>query len=178
MFTLVAGAGKLVPAHPMYKEMEPGFAKLMGPFFGLPGGLLRVVLGLAYLSAGLGLLTGIWGEYLKKFDGDLLALDQALLVCVPIGVITIHLGALFFHLAIEGNPGPPAMFIPMMCLLLYSRLQLTPYETMSEHSQKVIKCFVGVCGAGLVLGCITKCAAGTSTDEIKKTKAGMEPAQE
>lgn len=176
MFTLAAGLGKILPAHPMYKMMEPGFAKVMGPFFGFPGAPLRIILGLAYVCAGLGLLGGLWGEFLKKIDGDLLALDQALLVCVPIGIITIHLGALWYHLAIEQNPGPPAMFIPMMGLFLYSRLQISPYETMSAKNQTVIQGFSGVCLVGLVLAVIARCACGAQAEELRQADKDLKAA--
>lgn len=178
MFTVAAGLGKLLPAHPMYKQMQPGFAYVMGPFYGLPGAPLRVILGIAYVCAGLGLLGGLWGEFLNKVNGDLLTLDQALLVCVPIGIITIHLGALWFHVAIESSPGPPAMFIPMMALLLYSRLQITPYQTMPSKSQAVIQGFSGVCALGLVLAILARCAAGAPSEELRKVKEESEKVAE
>lgn len=169
-----AGLGKLLPGHPLYKEMVPGFDKVMGPYFGLPGGCLRTLIGLSYVAAGAGLLGGLWGEFLGKFDKDLLALDQALLICAPIGVIVIHLAAIVYHLAVEGNPGPCPVFITVMGILLYARLQMTPFATLDAQGQLVVKAFTGVGAAGLVLAFLLRAAAGAPLEDLKKEKAKLD----
>eukprot|EP00971_Amphidinium_carterae_P092370 1828682-Amphidinium_carterae.1 len=59
-----SGLGKLLPSHPMYSTLKAEFDKLVGPYLGWPATLLRLVLGLAEVAAGLALLMIIWGEEL------------------------------------------------------------------------------------------------------------------
>lgn len=178
MFAAGPGLGKVLPAHPMFKEMVSGMAQLMGPFYGIKGDILRNCLGFPYIAAGLGMIVGLWCEFLGSIDGDLLVLAQALLICAPIGIITIQLGAGWFHIAVDGHPGPSVVLIPMMALLLYTRLQITPYEIFPSEKQIIIQVFIAVCGIGFIGAAISKVVNGEDTETLKDKAAEMKAAKE
>lgn len=186
MYTFMAGLGKLLPFHPMYKELEPGFAKLNGPFFGLPGALLRTIIGLACVSAGAGVLAAFW----YPLEGHLKELSQVLVLCAFVGLITISLGAAWAHVVIDGNPGPMTMMLPCHCIVLYCRLKVTPLSSFDDKSlasypvfetfppATLFERFVLVCVVALVGAVISRMMCGEKTDVLKATKAEMEAAKE
>jgi hypothetical protein len=77
LFLAIAALGKLLPGHPMYNVLVSTFDKAIGPFFGLPATLLRLIIGLAELSAGLVFLVVPWGLYMGVIPPGLEAASEA-----------------------------------------------------------------------------------------------------
>lgn len=77
LFLAIAALGKLLPGHPMYNVLVSTFDKAIGPFFGLPATLLRLIIGLAELSAGLVFLVVPWGLYMVVIPPGLEAASEA-----------------------------------------------------------------------------------------------------
>lgn len=65
LFVCVAGLGKLIPGHPMYNVLKTTYEKAIGPVFGMPASVLRLVIGGAELCAGLCMLLVVWSEYMS-----------------------------------------------------------------------------------------------------------------
>eukprot|EP00933_Yihiella_yeosuensis_P061315 TRINITY_DN64116_c0_g1_i1.p1 TRINITY_DN64116_c0_g1~~TRINITY_DN64116_c0_g1_i1.p1 ORF type:complete len:247 (+),score=26.83 TRINITY_DN64116_c0_g1_i1:81-743(+) len=177
MFVFVPGLGKLLSAHPMNEEMRYAF-RITQKWSGIDGHFLRISIGMCYVIAGVGLLVGVWGEHLKMFKGDTLLIIQALLVCAPIGVISIHLFAMWYHFALEGKPGPAPVFIAFMGLLLYARLQVTPWTSLQDTQKLIIEVFAGVCVLKLVLATAFKVSKGCTPAELAIEKANVEADKE
>eukprot|EP00747_Dinoflagellata_sp_TGD_P038134 gnl/TRDRNA2_/TRDRNA2_139486_c0_seq2.p1 gnl/TRDRNA2_/TRDRNA2_139486_c0~~gnl/TRDRNA2_/TRDRNA2_139486_c0_seq2.p1 ORF type:complete len:192 (+),score=25.08 gnl/TRDRNA2_/TRDRNA2_139486_c0_seq2:68-643(+) len=160
LFFAMAGMGKLVPVHPMYAMMKPGFADKMGPFFGLNGDLLRTIIGLAEVAAGLGYLVGLWGSFFGLIEGDLLDLCDALLICAPLGMVVIMLCGGWFHIAVEGKPGPPGPLTVMNLVILGARLKVTPFAELSDKMVVIVFGIVAVVGVALAV--VLRLALGTT----------------
>merc|ERR1719424_1589517 len=189
---MMAGPGKLLPFHPMYKEMEPGFRAGMGPFFGLPGAPLRILIGVANTCAGWGLLVALWMPHtmIKTLPlapaSEMVELSQVLLLCASVGLITISLGAAWYHIALEGSPGPMTVFLPIHCIILGCRLQVTPLGNFDNKKfaaaaifssfppNTMFERFIVVCAIALVLAIVMRITCGKATNDVK---ADMEAAK-
>jgi len=178
MYFAGPGLGKLLPFHPMYSQMEPGFKFGMGPFFGMPGDPMRIIIGLANASAGLGMLVALWTPH-AMLKGDMVELSEVLLLCASVGLITISIGAAWFHTAMEGNPGPMMMMLPMHCIILGCRLQVTPLADFDNKQfadapifssfppSTLFEKFILVCIASLALAVVTRMLGGKSVADIQ-----------
>eukprot|EP00927_Polykrikos_kofoidii_P075540 TRINITY_DN71798_c0_g1_i1.p1 TRINITY_DN71798_c0_g1~~TRINITY_DN71798_c0_g1_i1.p1 ORF type:complete len:219 (+),score=40.09 TRINITY_DN71798_c0_g1_i1:64-657(+) len=172
---LMSGPGKLLPFHPMFKKMKLDFEKLTGPFFGLPGDLVRVIIGLAELAAGWGILVALWGGgVFGVITGDLLNLGNCLTICAGIGLIVIFVGALWYHVVVDGSPGPTPVFLVLLFMLVGSRLQVTPMDGFSSEHQTIIKAFSAVSVVGLIGTVIMRCVGGKTAAELRAVKEELD----
>jgi hypothetical protein len=165
------GLGKLLPGHPMQPMMKEGFDAVMGPFFGVPGDLGRILIGVADVLAGVGTLVALWGEQLGLLGppgrGTLLDLAQSLIVCAYIGSAFIGFGGTGFHVAV-GDPDwvPPFVVGFLAVLLLVCRLMVTP-----DVSPSVVGGFVGLCIVLTVTSLIMRALYGLPLQEAKEKQA-------
>jgi hypothetical protein len=188
MYTFIAGLGKLLPCHPMYAQLKSGFDTQHGPFFGLPGDLLRWIIGLAGFCAGAGTLVVLWCPH--NLLGDLVEPSQVLLLCASCGLITTSLGAAWVHIAVEGNPGAMTMLLPMHVTILICRLQVTPLDAFKDRGlantplfskfpyDSLFEEFLILCAVGLVGAVISRTLFGKPTAEIQETMKAQGKAEE
>eukprot|EP00929_Paragymnodinium_shiwhaense_P058163 TRINITY_DN2912_c0_g1_i1.p1 TRINITY_DN2912_c0_g1~~TRINITY_DN2912_c0_g1_i1.p1 ORF type:complete len:359 (+),score=121.86 TRINITY_DN2912_c0_g1_i1:242-1318(+) len=171
---LLAGPGKLLPFHPFYSKMQPLFEKCIGPFFGLPGALLRGVIGLAEATAGIGMLLAVWGVAEKILDDA--ELVDVLVPMAGVGAITLGLGIAYYHIKLEGNPGAAVVSLPLAILIVVSSLIVSPLSCMLEKFQTTFYVWCGICGLCFVGSLIGQAVAGDKNFEIlgKNGKAIME----
>lgn len=170
----VAGPSKLIPGYLLNAKLVPGFRLVYGPFFGLPGDFMRVFVGLGEVCAGVGLIGGLWGTALGLFDGDFLDLVSALLICAPIGLITIMAFGSVSHVAMGEGPGLPCVLAVLSVIILACRVTVTPIDTLTADHQLLIQAFCGLCGVGAVLAVVIRYACGKPIEELKSIKANME----
>mmetsp|Transcript_146830 Transcript_146830/g.256183 ORF Transcript_146830/g.256183 Transcript_146830/m.256183 type:complete len:205 (+) Transcript_146830:65-679(+) len=172
MFAFAAGAGKLLPPHPM-NEMLSGAFVAVGQFLGLPGTPLRFFVGSVELFAGLGILGVLWVKSLADCE-----IFLALLICDFIGLITITIGIGWFHFTIEGSPGPAVMFLPVLLLLLFCRLQVTPISGFKDQSLvelslmtnfpfSLLERFITLCLFGFLSAVLMRTMWGKSMAEMR-----------
>jgi len=121
MASLMAGLGKLVPGHPMYTKMSFGFDKVFGPFFGMPGTVLRVLTGLAEVVGGLCLVIGLWSDALGPS-----AWIRALIICDVCSLGYLIFSAMCSHYAIDGSPGAPTGPFIVLWIILICRFIVCP----------------------------------------------------
>ena len=184
LFFLVAGLGKLMPAHPMYQVLGATFERAIGPFFGLSATMttvLRMVIGAAELAAGLVFLGVFWGEALGLVPGKAAPCADALLLCAIIGMINIMTGALIFNLVVEQQIKkvvPYFVFIFLLSMLLSEQLEAGSLASLSENWIRLIYGFLCICGLGLVLSLAFAAKYGAGASNIQKQMQDIERMRE
>mmetsp|Transcript_4359 Transcript_4359/g.10681 ORF Transcript_4359/g.10681 Transcript_4359/m.10681 type:complete len:208 (-) Transcript_4359:140-763(-) len=177
LFFLISGLGKLLPSHPMYSTLKAEFDKLVGPYLGWPATLLRLVLGLAEVAAGLALLMIIWGEELGMLtDAKVAAIAHAILFCSLAGLITLIAGAGCFHALVEGRmAGVPYVVLDVMLISVgAARIGMGDMEKMPRTYQYRIYGFALVCLAGFPLSQCWACVFGISKEEARRRDGEVE----
>jgi len=176
---LTAGPGlsKLLPAHPLHKLMKDGFHLLIGPFYGVPGDLFRIVLGIADSCAGVGLLVALWGEFLGLLGpggpGTLLELAQSLIICACIGSGWINANAVAFDAAVGGDWKPSLVLALVAAVLLACRLMVT-----DRVLPLLVGGFVGACLLMLAVSLTCRGLYGTPLKEAREKHAEFQKIME
>jgi hypothetical protein len=98
---IFTGAGSAKVAGLMDEEISTQ----MAPFWGLPPLLMKVLLSFEVLG-GVCMLGGLAVKSFVKLEESKANLLETLLIMDGLGLTTIFLGALYFHLMTEGNPAP------------------------------------------------------------------------
>eukprot|EP00746_Dinoflagellata_sp_MGD_P112176 gnl/MRDRNA2_/MRDRNA2_49137_c0_seq1.p1 gnl/MRDRNA2_/MRDRNA2_49137_c0~~gnl/MRDRNA2_/MRDRNA2_49137_c0_seq1.p1 ORF type:complete len:204 (-),score=39.35 gnl/MRDRNA2_/MRDRNA2_49137_c0_seq1:142-753(-) len=160
---LLAGPGKLFKVHPMFKMLEPQFQHVIGNFFGVPHTPIQVLIGLAELVAGWGLLVGLWGQQLM--GAALRELVDALLICDGVGLLTVMIMAFIFHFMIEGFgfAAPYIVFNGLLGIFIYCRVEMTGVGAYSV----LINSFACVCIVVLVLSLLARVTLGAGLDGLR-----------
>ncbi len=177
LLVLMSGAGKLLPFHPMYTKLQPGFEKMMGPFFGLPGDALRIFIGLSEVAAGAGFLVGVWATQLGLVNADLKVLANALLISDAVAIASLFAGATWYHVAVEGSPGACPVFILFAVIIGGTRLVVTPFASFSAHYQTIIGAISVASILALIMSVAARSAAGESIASLQKKHGEMKEAE-
>mmetsp|Transcript_23339 Transcript_23339/g.43894 ORF Transcript_23339/g.43894 Transcript_23339/m.43894 type:complete len:201 (+) Transcript_23339:131-733(+) len=181
LFSGIAGLGKLLSCHPMYNTLRATFEKAIGPFFGISATLMRHILGVAELSAGLTFLFVPWGELLGLIPTALEPELQALLLCAISGMIIIMAGAFIFSVAVEWKrekTAPYVVFVGLLSILLYLRIQATDFEAMPVMWRRAISAFPCVCGVGMAFSIVSAVTYGVGIEETAKQMKDVEKLRE
>eukprot|EP00438_Fugacium_kawagutii_P007399 Skav233950 [mRNA] locus=scaffold1382:164765:165761:+ [translate_table: standard] len=171
LFFAIAGLGKLLPGHPMYNVLASTFDRAIGPFFGLPATLLRLIIGTAELSAGLVFLVVPWSLYVMpdSLSPAFEAPSEALLLCAIIGMLFIMAGALAFNWITERKLPKVAPYIVFIALLMafgYTQKQLTDFDQMPKKWMGFIQYFCVFCGIAVVVSLLWACKFGITIKEL------------
>ncbi|CAJ1373914.1 unnamed protein product [Effrenium voratum] len=167
LFFAIAGLGKLLPQHPMHAVLRSTFDKAAGPFFGLPSTLLRLVIGLAELSAGLVFMAVPWG--VNGLPADKKAPAEALLLCAILGMLAIMTGALLFNWIAERQLQkltPYIVFITLLILFFRIQVQTTDFERLPEEWMQFMYYFPAFCGVGMVVSLLWAYKFGITMEEL------------
>jgi len=170
---LVGGASKVIPNYGMSAQIVPMFDKLISPWLGVPAPLGRMIIGLAEMGAGWGMMLGGWGTALGLIkDPNFLDLTNALLICAPVGLILIFAGSGLYHVCFGKSAAFQAFLAVASLIVLACRLQVTPVDTLMPVHQQLVWGFVGVCVVGAVLAVLLKIVRGKSTAEMRLEEEG------
>jgi len=104
------GLVKLIPCGPGAK-MASRFNQVWGPFLGCPGTCLRILIGLGELSAGFGILVGVWADAFGAFDDDLSDIVKALCIVAGVSLAVVGFSAAMMHCYIDNQTCSPALIL-------------------------------------------------------------------
>lgn len=175
MLTLISGAGKTVPGHPMNKIMAFGFDRVYGPFFGFPGTFLRYFIGISELIGSICLLIGLWGTALHKLSDEMDNLAQGLILIDASALGYMMLNAAVAHQALDGKPGFPAMLFVVCVLIVILRVcAFPPWETLTSENQSLVL-FLGFClPIPFVLVAFVSSRIGSATKDLESDNAALQ----
>jgi len=115
---VMAGAGKAIPLHPMNKAMVFGFENVFGPFLGMPGMILRLIIGIGEMVGGCGLLIGLWGDACGGFGGEFGDVVKSLIIVASVALFIVWSVASLMHQYIDHMPNLVTILLAIVSLLI------------------------------------------------------------
>jgi len=120
IYGFASGPAKICHCHPKYTLMVFAMDNVWAPFLGCNGRLLRIFTSLGEITAGIGLIIGLWGDAFCWFPKGLDDLAKALIIVAGCGLMTLAWVAASIHKYIDGSRlvnGPLASSLTIFTLI-------------------------------------------------------------